>query len=98
KERELSDAHARVERDRDGVHVAELERDVPVPCGVDEAGGGMDEEAKSAERRLPLDATHQVVGEADAFACRSEDELAGMKDEALVLLHFDELGDVIEGL
>src|SRR5712691_264310 len=40
-ERELADAHPGVERDRDGVDIRELERDVAVPGGVDEACGAV---------------------------------------------------------
>src|SRR5213594_1060088 len=47
-ERQLSDAHSGIERDRDGVHVRELKGDMSVPGRVDEACGAVDEEAEPA--------------------------------------------------
>src|SRR5260221_14045018 len=71
KERELPDPHPRIERDRDGVHVAELERDRAVPSGIDEAGGAVDEEAKAAERGLPFDTAHDVVRHTQSLSGRA---------------------------
>src|SRR5207249_2925785 len=95
-ERQLSDSHSGVQRDRDGVHVRELERDVPVPGGVDEARGAMDEQAEPAQTAFAFDTRDDVVGEADTFAGRAQDELAGMKDERFGLGDLDELGDVVK--
>src|SRR5262249_57127274 len=50
-ERQLADAHAEVDRDRQPRDVGELERDVPVPAWVDVASGRVDEQAETAEAR-----------------------------------------------
>ena len=44
---------------------------------------------------LPLQPRDEVVGEGDAFEGAAEHELAGMEDERAVLLHLDELGEVL---
>src|SRR5438094_8231672 len=75
KERELADAHPGVERDRDGVHVRELEGDMAVPCWVDESRRAVYEQSKPAERALALDPRHHVVGKPDPLARRAEAEL-----------------------
>src|SRR5438045_9587992 len=96
KERELADAHPGVERDRDGVHVRELEGDMAVPCWVDESRRAVYEQSKPAERALALDPRHHVVGKPDPLARRAEDELVRVKDERGHRRELHELGDVVE--
>src|SRR6266536_3241446 len=96
-ERDLADLHAGVDRDRKVGDVGELEGEVAVPPGVDVAGRGVDEQAEPAERRLALQAGHEVVGEPDPLEGRSEDELAGVEDEGGVALDGDQLGQVGHG-
>src|SRR5207245_5811587 len=79
KERELADTHPRIERDRDGVHVRELKRDVTVPRRIDESRGAVDEEAEAPERALALDARADVVRRAGALARGDGHELARWK-------------------
>ena len=45
-ERELPDLHPRIDRDREVGDVRQLERDVPVPAGIDEACGRVDQQAE----------------------------------------------------
>ena len=63
-EADLADLHARVDRDRQAGHVRQLERDVPVEAGVDEAGRGVDQQPEPAERALALEPRDEVVGRA----------------------------------
>ena len=49
-ERDLPDLHARVERDRQVRDVRQLEREVPIPTGVDESRGAVDEQTEAAKR------------------------------------------------
>src|SRR6478735_9781122 len=60
-ERDLTDLHPGIERDRQVGHVAELEREVTVPARVDEARGRVDEQAEPAEARLPFEPRDEVV-------------------------------------
>src|SRR5579863_10148075 len=45
-EADLADLHTRIERDRQVGHVGQLQCDVPVPAGVDESGGRMDDQTQ----------------------------------------------------
>ncbi len=62
---------------------------MPVPAGIDEAGGGVDQQPEPSKTRLPLQAGDQVVRQRNAFERRTEDELAGVKDERLVAFDLD---------
>ena len=62
-ERDLADVHARVQRDRQGGDVGQLERDVAVEPGVDEARRRVDQQAEAPEARLALQPADEVVGE-----------------------------------
>ena len=68
---------------------------MPVPPGVDEAGGAVDEQAEPAERALPLEPGDEVVGERDPLQRRAEHELARVEDERAVVADLDELGEVL---
>ena len=83
-ERELADLHPVVDRDREVGDVRELERHVPVPAGVDEAGGGVDEQAEPAEELLPSSRATRSSGSRDPLERRAEHELARVQDERLV--------------
>src|SRR5215213_9993357 len=80
-ERDLTDRHAVVDRDREVRHVRELERDVPAEARVDEAGCRVDEQAEAAERALALESRDEVVRQRDALERLAEHELAGVEDE-----------------
>src|SRR5262245_51284039 len=51
-ERDLPDLHPRVERDREVRDVRELEGEMAVPAGVDEARGAVDQQPEATERAL----------------------------------------------
>ena len=97
-ERDLADLHRVVDRDREVGDVRELQRHVPVPTGVDESGGRVDQEPEPAERRLPVEARDEVVGEAHTLERRAEHELARVEDERGLVVDLDELGQVLLGL
>src|SRR4029453_4750450 len=61
-EAHLPDLHAGPELDRQGRDVRQLEGDVAGEAGVDEAGGGVGEQAEPAERALALESGGDVVG------------------------------------
>ena len=58
-------------------------------AGVDEAGGGVGEQAKPAERALALQPPGEVVGQPHALERRAEHELARVQDERLVAVGLD---------
>ena len=97
-ERDLPDLHPVVDRDRQVGDVRQLERHVPVPAGVDEARGRVDEQAEAAQRALSLEARDEIVGKLHALERRAEHELAGVEDERPVLLDLDLLGQLFLGL
>ena len=68
---------------------------MPVPAGVDEARGRVDQEAEASEARLPFEPRDEVVGKPDPFERRAEHELAWMEDEGRAVLDLDELGQVL---
>ena len=91
---DLADLHTRVDRDGQVGDVGELEGEVTVPTGVDEAGRRVDEETEPAERGLALEAGHQVGGQGDLLLRRPEHELTGVEDEG-VLPDIHQLGEVL---
>src|SRR5690348_15082985 len=93
-EAELPDLHARVELDRQGGDIGQLERHAAGEAGVDEARRSVGEQAEPAQRRLALDAGGDVVGQSDPLVRRPEDELTGVQDEGLVALGLDLPGQV----
>lgn len=100
-EAELADLHSGPELDGQRRDVRQLERDVAGEPGVDEAGGGVREEAETAERALALEARGDVVGQRDQLERGSEHELARVQDERLPRLRLDEareLGLVLGGV
>ena len=64
-EADLADLHPRVQRDRQAGHVGQLERDVPVETGIDEAGRAVDQQPEAAERRV-VRRDERAPGEVDA--------------------------------
>jgi hypothetical protein len=66
----------------------------PSQPGIDEACGGVDEEAEAAQARLALQAGDQVVGKHDPLQGRSEHELARVQDERSLIVDLDELRQV----
>ena len=71
---------------------------MPVPTGVDEAGGRVDEQAQTSERALALETGDEVVGERDALDRRTEQELTRVQDHGVRRADVDELGQVLLGL
>src|SRR3954470_21967315 len=51
-ERDLTDLHPGIDRDREVGHIRKLERQVAVPTRIDEAGGAVDEQTKPAQGAL----------------------------------------------
>ena len=94
-ERDLADLHLVVDRDREVRDVRQLERDMAVPAGIDEAGGRVDQQAETPERALAFEAGDEVVREPDALEGRAEHEFAGMQDERLVTCDLDLLGQLL---
>src|SRR5690606_26026598 len=54
-ERDLPDLHPCVERYREAGDIRQLERELAVPAGVDEAGRGVDQQTEPTEARLALE-------------------------------------------
>jgi hypothetical protein len=97
-ERDLADAHARVEGDGQAGDVRQLERDVAVEARVDEARSRVDQQAEAAEARLAVQPPDQVVAEGDPLERRAEHELARVEHEDPVLGDLHQLGQVLEVL
>ncbi len=93
-ERELRDAHAGVQQDRQRRDVGELERHVAVEAGVDEPCGRVHDEAEPCERALALEPRDDVIGQGDALERRAEHELTGVEDERLVIGLVDDVREV----
>ena len=83
-EADLADLHAGVERDREVGHVRQLEGEVAVPSGVDEAGGRVDEQPEPPERRLAVEAGDEVIGKLDPFEGGPEHEFTWVEDERAI--------------
>ena len=68
-----------------------------VEAGVDEAGGGVDDQTETAQRTLALDTGDEVVGHTDALGGAAEHELARVEHERIVgaVADGDELGQVL---
>ena len=62
-----------------------------VPARVDETGGGMDQEAKTAEGALALEPRDEVVRKLHALERGAEHELTGVEDERRFVVDLDEL-------
>ena len=75
-----------VDGDREVGDVRELERQVALEAGIDEAGGAVDQQAEPAEARLALEPGDEVVGQPHPLERLAEHELAGVQDERLVAL------------
>jgi hypothetical protein len=94
-ERQLGDRLARPEDDRHAREVGDLERERALEARVDEAGGGVHDEAEPPQRRLALDPRDHVVGQLDVLLRAAEDELAGVDDERFAVVDLDVLGEVL---
>ena len=71
------------EGDRQTGDVRQLECDVAVEPGIDETGGGVNEEAEPAEAGLALHPAHQIIGYRHPFQGGPEHELTGMQYERI---------------
>ena len=76
--RDLADTHARVERDRHAVEVADFERDGSGESRIDEAGGAVNDDAEPTETGAALDSRDEIVGDSQDFLRHSEHELSGL--------------------
>src|SRR3954467_3395826 len=97
-ERDLADRHAVVDGYRQVRDVGQLERQVALPGGVDEAGRGVDQQAEPAEGALALEARDDVVGQRDRLEGLAQDELARMEYEGLLVRDLDQLREVVHRL
>src|SRR5271166_902724 len=94
-EADLADLHAGIEGDRKVGDVRELQGQVAVPSGIDEPGGGVDEQAQAPERRLPLQPGDQIPRKGDPLHRRAQHKLAGVEDQGILHAHVDQLGQVL---
>ena len=97
-ETHLTDLHARINGDREIRYVRQLERDVTVEAGVDEAGRRMDEKSEPTERALSLDPRDEVAGDGDSLERGAQHEFARVQHERFVTGNFNELGQIGEVL
>ena len=89
---ELRQSHSRVEFDGDAAQVAELEGDLALEAGIDEAGGGVDDDGEAADGASALDAGDEVVGDLDPLEGGAEYEFTGVEDEGLAVGDLDAAG------
>ena len=89
---ELGQSHSRIEFDGDAAEVAELQGDLSLEAGIDEAGGGVDDDGEASDGASALDAGDEVVGDLDPFHGGAEDEFAGVEDEGLAVGDLDAAG------
>ena len=61
---------------------------------IDEACGGVGEQAEAAERALALEPCGDIVGEGHLLVGGAQHKLAGVQDKRLVGHHFDQAGQV----
>src|ERR687898_1456706 len=94
-ERDLADLHAGIDRDGKGRDVRELEGQVAVPAGVNEAGGRVREQPEAPQRALPVEAGGEIIREPHPFERRGERELGRVEDERAPVGDLDELGEVL---
>ena len=66
---------------------------MPGEAGVDEAGGGVGEQAQTPQAGLALQTGGDVVGQGDALVGGPQDELPGVQDEGLVGPDVDQMGE-----
>ncbi len=76
-------------------HIGQFEGHVAGETRVDEAGGGVGQQAEAAEAGLALDAGGEFVSEAHDLEGRGEHELAGMQDERLAVGDLHQRGEVV---
>ena len=96
-EGDLPDRHALVERKREAGDVGEFECQGAVPSGVDESGGGVNEQSDAAQRAFAFETGDYRVVKGDALQGVAEDELTGVQDEGLIvgdLNHLVKVGDI----
>ena len=93
-EAQLPDLHAGPQRHREGGHVGELEGDVSLEAGVDEAGRRVGQQAQATERALALEAGGDVIRQGDLLIGRGEHELPRMQHVRLVRVDGDLAGEV----
>src|SRR3954447_7552622 len=93
-EADLADPHPGVEGDREVRHVRQLEREGPLPAGVDVARRRVDQQAEAAEARPSFQPRHDVVRELHPLQRPAEHELARVEDERLLVRDREQLGEV----
>src|SRR5262245_3782170 len=93
-ERDLADAHAVVEGDREVRDVRQFECQVPLPTGIDVACGGMDKKPQPTQRTWPFQTCDKVIREFYPFERLTQDELARVEDERLIVSDREQLGQI----
>ena len=88
-EAHLADLHARPELDWQGAHVGQFQGDVPFKARIDEPGGGVGQNAQTAQGALALQACGQRRVQLDVLPGGSQNELAWMQDPGFVLGHLE---------
>ena len=94
KEAQLADLHSRVEKDRHGRSIRQLQGHVARETGINETSGGVGEKAQASKRRLTFQASRNVVAQGDQFVGCAQHEFAGVKDEGIIRPHIDAVCEV----
>ena len=94
-EGEGTDPHAGVQRDREDADVAELERRVANPAGIEHAGGAVDDDAEAAEAAAAFEAGEQIGRELERLDRHSEHQLARMERKGFVRPDLDLAHDLV---
>ena len=97
-EGDLTDFHPGIQRDRKTGNVGKFERELPVPSSVDKPRCRMDEQSKTAERRLAFEASDEIGGKPNALTGGTEDEFTRMQHERVVWSDLNEFGEIFEVL
>ena len=93
-EADLADTHPRIQGDRQVGDIGQLQGELAVEAGVHEPRRRMDQQAQAAQRRLALQAGHQVVGQSHPLQGRAQYELARMQDERVVGVDLHQGGEL----
>ncbi len=63
---------------------------MPAEAGVDEPGGGVDQQAEPSEAGLALEPGRKIVAQGDDLVGGSQDELTGMQHERFLAERFNQ--------
>ena len=93
-EAHLADLHARPQLHRQRRHIGQLQRDMAFEARVDEARGGVGEDAEATERAFAFKTRGDRRIKLHILPCGAERELARMQDPRLVRLDFELFGQL----